>query len=115
MKKDYIAFDDLQKVDLRVGEVITASAVEKSTKLLELHVDFGEDYGKVTVLTGMAKFYEPEYFVGKKFAFVANLQPRPMMGKESQGMIMACDAEEQMGKPILIEVPHEVSNGTVVR
>ena len=53
MKKDNIAFTDLMKVDIRVGEVIEAKKVEVSNKLIELTVNFGEDYGTVTIFTGM--------------------------------------------------------------
>jgi methionyl-tRNA synthetase len=112
MKKDVIEFADFEKLDLRVGEVTEAIAVEKSKKLIKLTVDLGEDYGTATVFTGMLEFHTPETFIGKKFAFIANLAPRKMVGGESQGMILAADAE---GTPILIPADSRITNGTVVR
>lgn len=112
MKKPIINFDDFMKLDIRVGEVTDAKAVEGSKKLLELYVDFGEDYGKTTVLAGVAEFYEPEKLIGKKFLFVANLAPRPMMGKVSQGMMLAAD---RTGKPFILNVKKALTNGTVIR
>lgn len=112
MKKDNISIIDFQKLDLRVGKVLEASRVEKSEKLIELIVDLGEDYGKTTILTGLQKFYEPEYFIGKKFVFFTNLEPKKMMGKFSNGMIMAVDTEE---KPVPLEVDSSIKNGSVIR
>ena len=101
MKKPTITFEDLIKLDIRVGKVMQASLVEGSSKLIELTVDFGEDYGTVTVFTGMQKWYTPEDFEGKTFIFVANLEPKKMMGRESQGMILSVD---ENGKPLLFEL-----------
>lgn len=112
MKKTVIPFSDFDKVDIRIGEVKDAQPVQGSVKLLELTVDMGEEYGTVTVLTGMAQFYKPEDFIGKKFQFVANLETRKMMGKDSQGMLMSADEE---GKPLLIEVSSTIANGLIVR
>ncbi|MEN9328175.1 MAG: hypothetical protein RI947_983 [Candidatus Parcubacteria bacterium] len=112
MKKTNITYDDFAKLDIRVGEVKNAVPVEKSEKLLNLTVDLGADYGEVTILTGMAQYHHPEAFIGKKFCFVANLEPRKMMGLFSNGMLMSADEE---GKPLLIEVSASVPNGLVVR
>lgn len=112
MKKPTITYDDFAKLDIRIGEVKEVKPVEKSEKLLELTVDFGEDYGQVTILSGIAKFYTPEELTGKKFPFIANLEPRKMMGKESNGMIMAADVAE---KALLIPVDESAPNGSVLR
>jgi methionine--tRNA ligase beta chain len=108
MKKDVISFPDFIKTDIRIGLVTAAIRVEGSSKLLELTVDLGEDYGSVTIFTGMQKWFTPEDFIGKKFLFAANLEPRKMMGKESQGMIMAADED---GSPKLIEISSEYKAG----
>ncbi|HRN70193.1 MAG TPA: methionine--tRNA ligase [Candidatus Woesebacteria bacterium] len=108
MKKDTITFQDFIKTDIRVGEVLEASLVEGSSKLIELTVNFGEDYGTRTVFTGMQKWYSSENFQGKKFLFVANLEPKKMMGKESQGMILSLDKD---GDPLLVEVSAEYEPG----
>lgn len=109
MKKDTIAFPDLMKVDIRVGEVISAQNVEVSNKLIELTVDLGEDYATVTIFTGMRKWYSPEDFQGKKFLFIANLEPKKMMDRESQGMILSADVNDE---PVLVPVGQELANGT---
>lgn len=112
MKKDTITINDFIKIDMRVGEVKQATAVEGSKKLIELTVDLGEDYGTVTVLTGLLQFYSPEEFVGKKLGIIANLEPRPMVGKISQGMIMAIDTEE---KPVPLFLDDSYKNGAIIR
>lgn len=112
MKKDTVVYEDFNKVDIRVGEVLEAKAVEKSQKLIQLSVDLGEDYGTVSILTGLLEYYKPEEFVGKKYCFIANLEPRKMMGLQSQGMLMVVDYEQ---KPLLIELDKNSVNGTIVR
>ena len=108
MKKDNCAFPDFIKLDIRVGEIMNAQRIEESNKLLELTVDMGEDYGTVTIFTGMQKWYTPEDFHGKKFLFIANLEPKKMMGRESQGMILSGDKD---GAPVLIPVSNDLPNG----
>jgi methionyl-tRNA synthetase len=111
MKKSQIEFDDYAKVDIRVGEIKHADPVVKSQKLLALQVDFGEDYGHVEILSGIAEFYQPDELLGKKCLFVANLAPRAMMGKTSNGMILAAGGE----KPSLITVSSDIPAGTIIR
>lgn len=111
MKKDNITFPDLIKADIRVGHVTRAQLVEGSSKLIELTVDFGVDYGIVTIFTGMQKWYTPTDFEDKKFPFIANLEPKKMMGRESQGMILSIDNE---GVPILIPLPDSAQAGAAV-
>lgn len=108
MNNPTCAFPDFMKLDIRVGEVTNAQLVEGSSKLIELTVDMGEEYGTVTIFTGMQKWYTPEDFQGKKFLFIANLEPKKMMGRESQGMILSGDKE---GEPILIPVSSALPNG----
>lgn len=94
-----ISIDEFSKVEMRVGKVEQAENIEKSEKLIRLHVDFG-DMGKRIIFTGVRPFgYTPEYFTGKQFFFVVNLAPRRMMNEESQGMILAVDGS---GKPIFL-------------
>ena len=111
MKKDIIQFPDFSKLDIRVGEVTNATLVEGSNKLIELTVDIGADYGIATIFTGMQKWYTPEHFAGKKFLFVANLEPKKIMSRNSQGMIMSADKD---GSPLLIEVNSNYQNGLAV-
>src|SRR5437868_7703075 len=83
-----IGIEDFAKVDLRVGQVISAERVKGSDKLLHLKVDIGEPQPR-TIVAGIAEAYEPEPLVGRKVVIVANLQPRKLRGIESQGMIVA--------------------------
>lgn len=106
-----ISFDDFSKVELKVGTVLEAEDVEGSEKLIKLKVDLGEEEPR-QVLAGVKQWYKPEDFVGKQVVVVANLEPRIMMGLESQGMMLAADTEDG---PIFLTVPKKVSPGIKVR
>ncbi len=84
-----ITIDDFAKVDVQVGTVKSAEAVEGSNKLLKLMVDFGEgEYRQI--ISGIAKYVEsPESLVGRQLSFVTNLAPRTIFGLESNGMLFA--------------------------
>jgi len=110
--KDTIMFNDFIKLDIRVGEVTDAKKIVNSNKLIELTIDLGEEIGTRTILTGMQKWYSTQDFIGKKFLFLANLEPRKMAGSESQGMIISADID---GEPKLIEVPSDLPNGAIIR
>ena len=88
--KPEIAFDDFEKVELRVAKVLACEKVKKSKKLLKFTLDDGE--GERTILSGIAEYYDPEELVGKNIAYVANLAPRKMMGIESCGMILSAES-----------------------
>ena len=105
-----ITIDDFMKVKLRVGRILEAEKVAGADKLLKLLVDIGAE--KRTVLAGIALQYAPESLVGKSIILVANLAPRKMRGIESQGMILAADAD---GKPIVAGFDSEVPPGATVR
>ena len=92
-----INFNDFQKIEIKVGTVLSAEKVEGSEKLLKLSVDFGEEKPR-QVISGIAKtFKEPEKLIGKQFAFVTNLEPRLIMGLESQAMILASRKQKKVG------------------
>jgi methionyl-tRNA synthetase len=83
-----ISIDDFHKVEITVGEILSAENIEGSEKLLKLKVNFGTEERQV--LSGIAKFFpNPQELVGKRAPFVTNLAPRMMMGLESQAMILA--------------------------
>ncbi len=88
--KPEIAFDDFEKVELRVAKVLACEKVKKSKKLLKFTLDDGE--GERIILSGIAEYYSPEELVGKNIAYVANLAPRKMMGIESCGMILSAES-----------------------
>ena len=85
--KDTIAFDDFEKLDIRVGTVLSCEKVKKSKKLLKFEIADGLE--NRTILSGIAQHYNPEDLVGKQVCFVANLAPRTISGIESQGMILS--------------------------
>ena len=110
---DVIDINYFMKVQLRVGQVVAAEAVEKSKKLLKLQVDLGP-LGKRQILSGIAKYYTPEQMVGKKIVVVANLKPAMMMGLESQGMRLAASTAD--GATLTIVTPSaEIPLGSEVR
>ena len=93
-----INYDEFRKLELKVGKVISVERVEGSEKLLKLQVDLGEkdEAGLPAtrqVIAGIGKNYEPDNLVGKEIIVVANLEPRQLMGLESQGMLLAADGE----------------------
>jgi len=89
-----LSFDEFQKLDLRVGCVVSAEAVPKANKLLKLRVDLGHE--QRTVVAGIAASYRPEALVGKNIILVANLAPRTLRGIESQGMVLAAESDGQI-------------------
>lgn len=109
--KDPISFDEWMKADIRIGRITAAEKPDWSEKLLHLTVDFGEEIGIKTIFTGMSKWYAPEIFVGKQSIFLLNLPPRKMGPGESQGMLLAGEADDE-GKPALMLFDTLAPNGT---
>ncbi len=103
-----IAIDDFLKVDLRVGQVLTAQPVKGSTKLMHMTVDIGEPQPR-TIVAGIAEAYTPADLINRKVAIVANLQPRKLKGIESNGMIVAASVGD--GKPVLAGFHEDIPVG----
>jgi len=103
-----ITIEDFAKVEMRVGEIISAEAIPKATKLLKVMVDIGTEVRQV--LAGIAEHYQPEQLVGMKVVVVTNLQPRKMRGLESNGMIVAASVGEG-GRPVLVTFKEDVPKG----
>ena len=87
--KPTIAYDDFAKLDLRIGTIVSAEKVEKADKLLRLSIDLG--YEQRTIVSGIAKHFNPGEIVGRRVVVVANLAPRKMKGIESNGMILMAE------------------------
>ncbi len=85
--RENIPFEDFEKLDLRVGTVLSCEKVKKSKKLLKFEIADGLE--NRTIVSGIAQHYAPEDLVGKQVCFVANLAPRTINGIESQGMILS--------------------------
>ncbi len=107
-----INIDDFVKVDLRVGQVVSAERVKGADKLLHMKVDIGEEQPR-TIVAGIAESYPPEGMVGRKVVIVANLQPRKLRGIESNGMIVAASLEG--GKPVLAGFLEDVPVGAKLK
>ena len=103
-------FDDFIKLDIRVGKVLECSKVKKADKLLQFKIDDG--MGGRTIVSGIAKFYEPADLIGKEVCFIANFPPRKLKGIESQGMILS--AEDADGRLVVIGPQGEVKPGVKV-
>jgi methionine--tRNA ligase beta chain len=105
-----INIEEFQKTEMKVGEVLSAERVPNSEKLLKLSVNLGEESPR-QVVSGIAKFFsDPELLVGKKCMFVTNLEPRMLMGLESQAMILAVSTPE--GQFSLITPDQSIPPGT---
>lgn len=109
-EKPEIAYDDFVKLDIRIGTVTDAEKVRKSNKLLKLQVNTGVD--NRTIVSGIAKYFEPEDVIGKQVTVLLNLAPRKIMGIQSQGMILL--AEDQDGKLVFVTPDDNVMNGSGV-
>lgn len=106
-----IDFADFEKLDIRVGRVLECSRVPKADKLLQFKIDDG--LGGRTIVSGIAKHYNPEDLVGKSVCFIANLAPRKLKGIESQGMILS--AEDADGRLVVTTTLDTVAAGSQVK
>jgi methionine--tRNA ligase beta chain len=106
---DKIILEDLKKIEIKIGKILLAEKIENADKLIRLEVDFGEE--KRQIVTAMAEFYQPNYFIGKSLPFITNLESKTFKGVESQGMVMACSVE---GKPIFLMPEADVPPGSKV-
>jgi methionyl-tRNA synthetase len=106
-----IAFDEFQKLDLRIGKITEATQISGSRNLIKMIIDFGTE--KRQAVAGLLKWYKPEDLVNKKCAFILNLQKRTMMGVESQCMIFA--AEDEAGNVVVLQPEKDIAEGSRIR
>lgn len=106
-----IAFEDFEKLDIRVGTVLSCERVPKADKLLKFEIADGLQ--NRTIVSGIARHYAPEELVGKQVCFIANLPPRKLRGIESQGMILSAEAPD--GTLSLLSTDREVAPGSEVK
>ena len=92
--KEYIEFDEWEKLDIRVGKVVECEPVPKSKKLLRFTLEVGSE--KRQILSGISQFHKPEELIGKNVVFIANLKPRKMMGLDSCGMILSAEYQDKL-------------------
>ncbi len=105
-----ITFDEFKKVEMKVGKILKVQSVEGSDKLLILDVDFGEDKTR-TVVSGIAGHIDIDSLIDSKKIFVTNLEPRPIMGIESQAMILAGKDGQGLA---LVETTRDLPIGTLL-
>lgn len=106
-----ISFEEFMKLDLRVGKVVEAQQIAGSRNLVRMLVDFGVE--KRQSVAGLLRWYRPEEIVGRKFAFILNLERKKFMGVESQCMIFA--AEDKDGNVVLLVPEKNVEAGSKIR
>ena len=109
--KENVTFEDFQKMDIRVGKILEAEKVAKTKKLMKLTVDTGID--KRVIVSGIAEHYTPEEVVGRQVCVLVNLEPKPLKGIVSQGMILM--AENADGSLSFVAPDKEIKPGGDVR
>lgn len=109
--KPTVSYEDFEKLDIRVGTIKNCEKVKKANKLLKFTIDDGTGTDR-TIVSGIAKFYNPEELIGKQVCFIANFAPRKLMGIESQGMILS--AENYDGSLSVTRIDREVKPGSSV-
>lgn len=134
---DRITIDDFKKVEIRIGEILTAEKVEGADKLLRLTVRFGlkpvvsnvegpveqpaegndveKEYEVRQIVSGISAYFpDPQILVGIKCAFAYNLEPRTIRGIESDGMILAA-SDEETGSFTLLRALDTTPSGAKIR
>lgn len=109
--KENISYEQFATMDIRVGTVLEAELVPKTSKLMKLKIDTGID--QRTVVSGIAEHFKPEEVVGRQVSILVNLEPRMLRGIESQGMILM--AENADGKLEFVQPSQTVTNGSSVK
>lgn len=104
-----ISFEEFKRVRLVVGKITSAKRLERTKKLLILKVDIGSEERQL--VAGIAEHYKPEELVGKNIVVVANLQPKVIRGRKSEGMLLAA---VHNGVPVLLIPEKNVPPGTHV-
>lgn len=106
-----ITFEDFQKLEIKIGKVISAEKVAEADKLLKIVFDVGSEERQI--MAGMAEFYpDPSVLIGKEMPILMNIEPRNFRGHTSHGMIIAADVD---GEPILLHPEKEIAPGSIVR
>lgn len=105
-----ITYEDFSKIELKVARVIEAEKVENSEKLIRLKIKVGEK--EKQIVAGIGKFYKPQDLINKLIVIVDNLEPKKLMGFESEGMLLAASNEEELS---LIIPDKEIKDGSPIK
>ena len=108
--KAQIDIKDFDKVEIKAATIIDAEQVKKSDKLLKIQVDLDSEQRQI--VSGIAKFYQPEDIIGKKVAVVTNLKPAKLMGRKSEGMILSAEKD---GVLTLVSLHSAIPNGAIIK
>lgn len=112
MTEGIISYEDFEKLDLRVGEIIKVEEIAGADKLYKLTIDIGEETR--TVCAGIKQYYSRDELKGKKIILLANLAPRKLKGIESQGMILAAVSDDE-NEVVLLSPESEIEVGAKIR
>ena len=104
-----INFDDFKKLDLRIAKILKAEKIEGSNKLLKFQIDIGDE--EKQLVAGLAGHYNPENLVGREIVVVVNLEPKKLMGVESQGMLLAASKDNDI---VLLQPDREIEPGSKI-
>ena len=110
-KKNIITIDELDKVELKVGQILTVEKVPKAKKLYKLSVDVGEKNPR-TIVSGLVPYYTEEELQGKQVVVVTNLKPAKLCGIESQGMLLAAGDDDVVKLLVLDNNAGVLENGS---
>jgi len=105
-----ISYDDFKKLDLRIAKIIQASRIENSDKLIKLQISLGQEERQI--VAGIGKHYQPEELIGKLIVVVSNLEPRKLLGQESNGMLLAASNEDELA---LLIPDKDINLGAIVK
>ena len=110
VEEEYISIDYLDKVKLKVGQILKVERIEKADKLYKLTVDLGTE--KRTIVSGLVKYYKEEELLNKQVVVVSNLKPAKLRGVESQGMLLAAGDDDIVKLLVLDNNAGSLENGT---
>lgn len=105
-----ITLEQFREIHLRVAKIVAAERIERSEKLLRLQVDLGNTQRQI--IAGIGARYQPDQLIGRAIIIVANLEPRAIMGFESQGMLLAANSAEG---PVLLAPDQETPAGSPIQ
>lgn len=108
-EESMVSFDEFQKMDLRVGEIVEVEEIEGADELYKLQVDVGGETKQS--VAGLKKTHSPEDLKGRKLPVVVNLEPAELMGERSECMVLAADED---GKPVLFDPEKETETGAKI-
>jgi methionine--tRNA ligase beta chain len=109
-KMQNVKFEDWQKLDLRVGEILEIEEIENKDKLYKLKVNIGEE---ITIVAGIKQYYSKEELKNKKIIVIKNLEPVKLAGILSQGMLLAASSKEE-NKCVLLTIAKDIPASTKI-